>query len=223
MTAKLWRFFAGTEPSEALTEAMAAEFQRHGQQFGPFLRTLFLAEEFYSAAVVRQQIKSPVQLLVSACRQLERELPPGPVASNALRALGQELFNPPNVKGWDGGIAWINTSTLLSRHNLALLLTTGENALPVVTRNPNAKKLAQRAMNRLSPHAADLDKIFTAEEQRSADALLAAVERRFINGPLKTKDRAALLDYLKAQGDLDDHDLLGFVRLAMCTPDYQLA
>jgi hypothetical protein len=34
-----------------------------------------------------------------------------------LRQLGQDLFAPPNVKGWDGGITWITTNTLLTRYN----------------------------------------------------------------------------------------------------------
>ena len=34
-----------------------------------------------------------------------------------LRKLGQALFFPPNVKGWDGGRAWINSSTLIGRAN----------------------------------------------------------------------------------------------------------
>ena len=29
--------------------------------------------------------------------------------------MGQNLFSPPNVKGWPGGEAWINASTLLAR------------------------------------------------------------------------------------------------------------
>jgi uncharacterized protein (DUF1800 family) len=223
ITGKLWRHFAGTEPSPELAEALAAEFRRHDNRFRPFLRTLFLSEEFHSPAVVRQQIKGPVLLLVMACRQLERPLPPAPVTANALRTLGQEPFNPPNVKGWDGGIAWINTNTLLSRHNLALMLTTGENSLPAMARKPQAKKLAERVLNRLSPHAANADKIFTPEDRKSPDRLLAAVERRFLNAPLRAQDRAALTDYLRAQGEPDNHDLLGLVRLAMCTADYQLA
>src|SRR5262245_32232427 len=32
-----------------------------------------------------------------------------------LRSLGEDLFAPPNVKGWPGGDAWINSSTLLAR------------------------------------------------------------------------------------------------------------
>ena len=29
--------------------------------------------------------------------------------------LGQELFNPPNVKGWEAGESWIDSSSILSR------------------------------------------------------------------------------------------------------------
>ena len=35
-----------------------------------------------------------------------------------LAVLGQELFYPPNVKGWDGGRTWIDSSTLLGRASL---------------------------------------------------------------------------------------------------------
>ena len=27
------------------------------------------------------------------------------------RALGQDLFDPPNVKGWPGGVHWISSHT----------------------------------------------------------------------------------------------------------------
>jgi hypothetical protein len=33
----------------------------------------------------------------------------------AASQLGQTLFVPPNVRGWPGGEAWINSSTLLAR------------------------------------------------------------------------------------------------------------
>jgi len=39
------------------------------------------------------------------------------VASTTL--LGQRLFAPPSVKGWDEGEAWITTSSLMQRGNLA--------------------------------------------------------------------------------------------------------
>jgi hypothetical protein len=39
--------------------------------------------------------------------------------------MGQSLFQPPSVKGWDGGRTWINTSTLFIRQNIAVYLLTG--------------------------------------------------------------------------------------------------
>ncbi len=42
---------------------------------------------------------------------------------NAMRSMGQDLLAPPTVKGWDGGPAWINTSTLLARIGFANTLS----------------------------------------------------------------------------------------------------
>ena len=42
--------------------------------------------------------------------------------ARSLETLGQNLFNPPSVKGWDGGPAWLNGQTLLYRQNLSLQL-----------------------------------------------------------------------------------------------------
>jgi len=39
--------------------------------------------------------------------------------------MGQQLFAPPNVKGWPGGRTWFNTHTLLERGNFAAALATG--------------------------------------------------------------------------------------------------
>ena len=44
--------------------------------------------------------------------------------------MGQILFAPPNVKGWDGGKSWITTSTLLFRYNFANYLVNGDAMLP---------------------------------------------------------------------------------------------
>ncbi len=45
--------------------------------------------------------------------------------ADALEQLGQGLYYPPSVKGWDGGRTWINSSTLLGRANLIRRLLDG--------------------------------------------------------------------------------------------------
>jgi hypothetical protein len=39
--------------------------------------------------------------------------------------MGQQLFAPPNVKGWPCGRSWLNTSTVLERDNFAAALAMG--------------------------------------------------------------------------------------------------
>jgi hypothetical protein len=53
---------------------------------------------------------------------------PGDLRPAALstRSLGQDLFAPPNVKGWPGGEAWINSTTLLNRRQLLTRLFRAE-------------------------------------------------------------------------------------------------
>src|SRR5215475_6738584 len=60
--------------------------------------------------------------MVQNARLFESDFPPPYVLYFTMRQLGQVIFNPPSVKGWDGGKAWISTSTLLARYNLAGLL-----------------------------------------------------------------------------------------------------
>jgi Protein of unknown function (DUF1800) len=43
-----------------------------------------------------------------------------------MRAMGQDLFDPPSVAGWNGGRSWINTSTLFTRQNVCTYLITGK-------------------------------------------------------------------------------------------------
>ena len=46
---------------------------------------------------------------------------------SASSLMGQSLFYPPSVKGWDGGRSWINASTVLARANLISdIATSGE-------------------------------------------------------------------------------------------------
>ncbi len=66
-----------------------------------------------------------MQWLVGSVRVLERPLPPPLVCLGLTRNLGQDLFAPPNVKGWDGGLSWITTNNLLARYNEAAMLVQG--------------------------------------------------------------------------------------------------
>lgn len=225
ITAKLWNFFAGEYPSEELNTALAAKFREGNNNFKPFLRALFLAGEFYSPQINRNQIKSPVQWLVSSCRELERELPPPTVCAALTRNLGQDLFAPPNVKGWDGGLAWITTNNLLARYNQADTLVQGdlsplENAN--VADQPGMEKKIERRLRNTRLNATDVTKLFTTAERNDKNLLLAALEKRFLQTKLNPKQETTLREFLNAHEQLTEADIRGAIRLVMSTPEFQL-
>ena len=225
ITAKLWNFFAGEVPSEELTTALTSTFRRSGNHFKPVLRAMLLSEEFYAPSIIRNQVKSPVQWLVGSVRVLERELPPPLVCFGLTRNLGQDLFAPPNVKGWDGGLSWITTNTLLARYNEAATLVQGEmpaGAAATLAKNPNAQMQMERRMRNIELGSVDPAKLFSTTERADKDALVAALEKRLLQGKLKPKQEKVLRDYLDSQGELTDQAVLNSIRLVMSTPEYQL-
>jgi uncharacterized protein (DUF1800 family) len=221
--AKLWNFFAGESPGPELTTELAAIFRANNGHFKPALTAMFRCEEFYADTIICNQIKSPVQWLAGSVRALERELPPPRVCFWLTRNLGQDLFAPPNVKGWDGGPSWITTNTLLERYNEAAVLAQGDlslmrGAFPNLAKNPQAGNRFENT--KLAP--VDAQKILTPEERRNKETLVTALETRLLQGKLRGKQEQTLREYLDARETLDDDVVLNVIRLMMSTPEYQL-
>jgi uncharacterized protein (DUF1800 family) len=210
-----------------LNTALAAVFRANGNNFKPFLRVMFRSEEFYSADIIRNQVKSPVQWLIGSVRMLECDLPPTLVSYGMLRQLGQDLFAPPNVKGWDGGVTWITTNTLLARYNDAESLVQG--TLPPLTANDFAKKpggaggeKAMKYLQRIRMGGVDLSKILTPEERDSKVNLADSLQKRLLQSPFKDDQEQALREFLDAKTQLTDADIRTAIRLVMSTPEYQV-
>jgi uncharacterized protein (DUF1800 family) len=115
VSAKLWREFVSPSPDEAEVKRLAAVFRGAGYEVKPLLRAMFLSEAFWSPGNRASLVKSPVDLVVGTLRTFAIQPMDYRPAAFAVAALGQNLFSPPNVKGWPGGEAWIDASTLLGR------------------------------------------------------------------------------------------------------------
>ncbi len=116
---KLWREFVSPDIASAANAAsvkkLARDWRIANYEIKPLLREMLLTDAFWSPENRAVLVKSPVDLVIGSLRQFRFSVEdPAPFAV-ILRQLGQDLFNPPNVKGWPGGVAWLNTSTLLAR------------------------------------------------------------------------------------------------------------
>ena len=115
VAAKLWREFVSPQPDPAGVARVAGVFRASGYDTRSALRTLLMTEEFWAPENRAALIKSPAELVAGTLRQFEIGFGDPLPFVLLLRALGQDILSPPNVKGWAGGEAWINSTTLLAR------------------------------------------------------------------------------------------------------------
>ena len=224
ITRKLWRFFAEDQPPPPVVDALAAEFRSHDLDLKHLMTVIFSSHEFYAPGVIRSQIKSPVQWLIASTHQLQSPLPTQPMSLVMLNQLGEELFQPPNVKGWDGGIAWITTNNLLDRYNFAAALVEGDR-IPLPGLMGEIRGLinstAEDGLTQITP--VDVMSLFSAMDLSDPISFLDALQARFLNAELKSNRLDSLSEFLKSRSPLEESDIRKAIRLIMCTPEYQLA
>jgi len=155
ITAKLWREFISPQPDPQELKRIANRFRDSRYDLRTLLRELLASEHFYAAGNRAVLVKSPVDLVVGTFRLFEihpRDLRP---AALATRNLGQDLFGPPNVKGWPGGEAWINSQTLLARRQLLSRLFRAEEMPEAAQESMNdmqARRLRRLGLNMASDY-----------------------------------------------------------------------
>jgi uncharacterized protein (DUF1800 family) len=227
---KLLRYFVEDDPPLQLVDLIANRIRAHNYEMRPVLRELFSSAEFYSERAMRTQIKSPVQYLIQTSKLLETQLPSPLVAQNAMRQMGEILFAPPNVKGWDGGKAWISTSTLLFRYNFANYLINGDAIIPMAAKQPGkvggdfGMRYAARLGEEIKRAPIDVSKLAPAELRARPEELVDLMSKRLFQKTAPEKETKAFLNYLEAKKpDASDETMRGLLHLMMSTSQFQLA
>ncbi len=204
---KLYRHFISEnlEPPDALLEPLAEQFRRADYDIGAVVGMILRSQHFFSASAYRQRIKSPVEYVIGIIRSLGGSPAPSALA-DTLEGMGQSLFAPPSVKGWDGGKAWLNSATMLARYNMAWTLVGGD--------NPNFKR-------KLDP-AAFARKHAGADQAKQVAFLLDL----FLQGEVQPAVRQKLVDFLRAaeaQNVETEISLRELAHAILVLPEYQLA
>jgi uncharacterized protein (DUF1800 family) len=115
VVSKLWSEFVSPQPDPVRVAQIATRFRDSGYAIADALRVLLNQPEVVALDPDQALVKSPVELVIGLVRQSGGELALPAGAALATAAMGQNLFGAPNVRGWPGGEAWINTQSLLAR------------------------------------------------------------------------------------------------------------
>jgi hypothetical protein len=129
LVGKLYAYLVSeVAPPAALLDPLCESFRKSEYDIAALVKTMLSSRLFFSEHVFRQRVKGPVEYVVGAARAVcqpgDRPLPHRSLV-RWMGSMGQNLFAPPNVKGWPGGRTWLNTSTVLERDNFAAALTDG--------------------------------------------------------------------------------------------------
>jgi uncharacterized protein (DUF1800 family) len=214
IVSKLFRFLVSESipASPELLQPLADHFHESDYNFGSLVEKVLRSNLFFSPQAYRSRVKPPVDFALGIVHALEGRI--GTVAlAQALESLGQNVFYPPSVKGWDGGAVWLNGQTLLFRQNLSLGLTsTGD----------------QRFGRRTDPA------MLSEKHGKQSDQLVDFFVQLFLDGEVPPESRAELVHYVErarkekvpvywTEKDAADHRVRTLCHLVLTLPEFQLS
>jgi uncharacterized protein (DUF1800 family) len=203
LATKLYRFFVSeTGPIDAnFVSRVASVYLQNRGAMQPVVREILTSAEFRNPAVYFTRYAWPVEFVVRAIKDIGWI---GYSLGDALMPLsnmGQTLFDPPDVAGWDLGESWFSSGAMLARMNFASALAANQKFRLVAAARPfaaNPSSLLAWAL----------------------DALRAA--------PFEGPAQSELANYLLATGAWSGSDaqlqakVPGLVHLVAGAPEYQL-
>ena len=239
---KLWTFFAYENPEPEIIEGLGQILRQSKYELRPVLWKLFSCQAFYSERALRAQIKSPVQLVIGSFQVVKKEFPQKePIARlllNVLRLMGQEPFDPPDVSGWEGGLTWVNTASLLLRYNFANYLVHGvpsDNMVGKVKpgKGPQPARPGLKELMRRNAEILSIAALYDPSKATSSSELVRHFARLLWNCQPDKDSFAQFTKFLDTDENGDprvfksanadaEQKIRGLIHLMMSTPQYQL-
>lgn len=199
---RLFSWFAYDNPEPAVLQALTKTYFATTYSVKALVQQILTSPAFYSAPAYRSTIKSPTDFVVGSLRGLGMQTE-GSQTPNMMPAMGQELFNPPNVAGWAGGTNWLNSGTWLTRLNYANQVAAGQIAWPKGATNVQGW-LAQQTNGNVAA---------------AADLLVA----HLLDGQIGPAQRQVLLEYANNASLTSDERYRGLTYLVLGLPEHHLS
>ena len=200
---KFWNFFISEiqPPDPTFVENTAAVYRQSGTEIRPVVRYILNSPWFNDPSARYARYSWPAEFVVRSIREVGWQNYSVDNARSPMAAMGQQLFEPPNVGGWPLGANWFSTSTMLSRTNYAAALAS------------NQKQFLASSL---------------AADAGTPQSLLTTMLDRVTTAPLDSAPQQALMSYLAAAGSwIGTGDQLntraaGLARLLVGSAEYQL-
>jgi uncharacterized protein (DUF1800 family) len=200
---KLWNFFVSDldAPDPAYVEAVADVYLSSDTSMRAVLRYILNSRWFTNPGNFNARYSWPAEFVVRTIKEMGWSGFSVDTARVPLTNMGQTLFEPPNVAGWQLGRAWFGTGQMLARMNFA------------------ATVAANQKFN--------LARSFSAADRAQPDRVLNGMLQRMTPAPLAQAETSELLNYLTTGGPWTGSDTQmnakapGLARLIAGSGEYQ--
>jgi uncharacterized protein (DUF1800 family) len=201
-------------PPQKLLDPLCEMYRKSEYDTGKLVRTMLTSRLFFSDHAYRQRVKSPCEFTLGAVKAVGQGFVTPQSLVTKMEGMGQSLFAPPNVKGWEGGMNWLNTATILARHNFAQMLCNESGRLNL--NDPSAS---------VGVHV-DPSALIRREKITDPKEMVALLAELLLDGEMEQTHRERLMNFI-AEGAPKDSELDQRVRDAihaiMTMPEYQLS
>ncbi|MDP5078533.1 MAG: DUF1800 domain-containing protein [Nonlabens sp.] len=125
VTSKIIQWFIQDSPTDSDVKKYGDYLREQNYELQPLLTKLFL--DFSKRDVVGAKIKNPLQFALQTINSLQlQETVSDEAIYKFIRDQSMELYKQPNVKGWEGGNAWLTTAIYMQRNQVADMLCNGK-------------------------------------------------------------------------------------------------
>ena len=141
LTTKLYRFFVSEfgDVNAAFVDRVASVFLQSRGNMKTVMREILQSPEFWSPDAYFARYAWPVEFVVRALKDVGWTGFSVGDALTPLSNMGQNLYDPPDVSGWDLGQSWFSTGSTLSRMNFASSLAANQKFKLAAAAKPFAK------------------------------------------------------------------------------------
>jgi uncharacterized protein (DUF1800 family) len=163
LATKLYRFFVSEtgEVSSSFVDRIAKVYANSGHEMKAVMRAVLTSPEFWDDSSYFARYSWPVEFVARVIKDVASRRYQGLSAAAALVPLGnmgQNLYEPPDVAGWDLGRGWFSTGSMLARMNFAATVAANQRTQLVEWMQPHSKSpelLASNVIGQLAPYTFD--------------------------------------------------------------------
>jgi uncharacterized protein (DUF1800 family) len=121
MARRLWTWFVSEvdAPDPIFVDAIAQVYLRNASNMKPVIRAVLMSPQFIDERRFYQRYAWPTEFVVRALKEVGFIGFSVNDALTPMNNMGQLLFEPPDVAGWELGPEWFSTGRMLARMNFA--------------------------------------------------------------------------------------------------------